>query len=231
MAVNYISFDQYTLTVEHVMTQFSESGSEFYEDIVDELLEDIDNRIHPFGYWVEVPVTEAADNAIDLGNDRFYSSYLKKRLQGVDRVFVFVTSIGEELWEQRVNSSDPLEQMLFDAIMKTCLNDAFSRTATDIVANIDNDAVLYMDNPGNLAGWDLGDLRKLMDLLIEEAGGSLPGLSITDDDLIETSYSLSGIIYGKERRRVYKNLPPVNELDPQELIQMLYESSGHPDDY
>ncbi|MGX8714912.1 MAG: hypothetical protein ACSW8A_04095 [Lachnospiraceae bacterium] len=231
MAVNFISFDQYTLTVEHVMTQFQESGSEFYEDIIDELLEDIDNEIHPFGYWVEVPVTEAADNAVDLGNDRFYSSYLKKRLQGVDRVYVFATSIGEELWEQRVNSSDPLEQMLFDSIMKTCLNDAFARTASDIVSHIDDNAVLYMDNPGNLSGWDLSDLRKLMDLLIEEAGGSLPGLSINDDDLIETSYSLSGIIYGKERKRDYKNLPPVSEINPQDLIQMLYESSGHPDEY
>ena len=213
------------------MTQFQESGSEFYEDIIDELLEDIDNEIHPFGYWVEVPVTEAADNAVDLGNDRFYSSYLKKRLQGVDRVYVFATSIGEELWEQRVNSSDPLEQMLFDSIMKTCLNDAFARTSADIVSHIDDNAVLYMDNPGNLSGWDLSDLRKLMDLLIEEAGGSLPGLSINDDDLIETSYSLSGIIYGKERKRDYKNLPPVSEINPQDLIQMLYESSGHPDEY
>ena len=132
------------------MEQFDSSGKEMYEDIVEELMEDASDRIAPVGFWTEVRVSQVSDEQVKLNEEVFSSRYLAEHLNGVEKAYAFVISIGEKLWQHRTTMSDALEQYLFDAIMKTCLDRAFEETATEIVLQLPDKTGYYMDNPGHL---------------------------------------------------------------------------------
>lgn len=193
MNIKKVDFIDYQLTLEEVMESFDESGKEMYEDIVEELLDDEACQAKPEAFWKKVTVTHLLGEQIQLDDLVFSSPYLCRRLEGVTEAYAFLATIGDSLWEFRKKAADPLEQYLIDAIMKVCLNQTFEKTAEEIVSQLPDKTGLYMDNPGHLAGWNLADQKEFLQLL---DGGHLPIL-ITDQNLFENSYSLSGIIYAK----------------------------------
>lgn len=230
-----VDFQGYRITLEEVMEQFDSSGKEMYEDIVDELLEDAEAQVHPFALWKEVAVAHFSQDAVRIENCTFDSAYLAGRLDGVDKAYAFIVTIGKELWNCRNHMSDALEQYLFDAIMKTCLDFAFAQTAEEIVKNLPDKMGLYMDNPGHLSGesvgWKLEDQRKFLQLFRNSEHG-LDQIQINDRDLFETSYSLSGVIYAKGEETANCVLCPKpecshrkKEFDRKELACRLHRST------
>lgn len=235
MNLKKVNFEDYQITLEEVMGQFDSSGKEMYEDIVDELLEDASEHVHPSALWKETAVTRLSQEAVKINDITFYSAYLAGRLEGVEQVYAFIVTIGEELWECRNHMSDALEQYLFDAIMKTCLDSAFARTAEEIVGNLPDKMGLYMDNPGHLSGnsvgWKLEDQKQFL-RLFQDSDHHLDMVKVNDKDLFETSYSLSGIIYAKGKEAANCVLCPKPEcshrkekFDGRELILRLHTSA------
>ncbi|MDO5410432.1 MAG: hypothetical protein Q4F21_08265 [Lachnospiraceae bacterium] len=232
MELQNILFDDYTITLEQVMEQFDDAGKEMYEDIVDELLEDAADCIKPSAFYKQIPVRILSKEAVQLEDTQFDSEYLAARLDSVDTAYAFEATIGEELWNARKTASDPLEELLFDAIMKTCLDFVFEKTAASIAAQLPDKMGLYMDNPGSLAGWDLADQHKFLNLLENNAPNQEHLTVSNDSNLFETAYSLSGIIYAKGNETANCTLCPKeecshrkNEFDGKALVTRLHESS------
>lgn len=236
MELKKVKFDHYQITLEEVMEQFDSSGKEMYEDIVDELLEDARAYINPFALWKETEITHVSEESVKINDIPFYSTYLAGRLEGVQKAYAFIVTIGEELWQHRSHMTDALEQYLFDAIMKSCLDSAFARTAEEIVLNLPDKMGLYMDNPGHLAGnrvgWKLEDQKQFLKILYDSKNDLVNAVKINDKDLFETSYSLSGIIYAKGKEAANCVLCPKPEcshrkevFDGRQLIERLHSSA------
>lgn len=236
--IKKVEFRNTRITLEEVMEQFDNSGKEMYEDIVEELLEDSAESIKPSGFWKEIRVTHISEETVKLDHVEFTSKYLVKRLEDVDKAFAFAVTIGEELWQHRTDMSDALEQYLFDAIMKTSLDRAFAEAAREIVLNLPDKIGFYMDNPGHLAGseigWKLADQKQFLSLLQNNENDSEEfSIRVNDRDHFETSYSLSGIIYAKGVESANCTLCPKPEcthrkaaFDGKALIARLHESAG-----
>lgn len=239
MEIRKVEFSSNMIHLDDVMEQFDSSGKEMYEDIVEELLEDASGLIRPVGFWREVSITHVSEETVKLDQEEFYSKYLVKRLNGVEKVFAFVVTIGEELWQHRASMSDALEQYLFDAIMKTSLDLAFAETAKEIILNLPDKTGYYMDNPGHLSGseigWKLEDQKQFLSLL-NNSGHDLEHsfIRIDNRDHFETSYSLSGIIYAKGTEPANCTLCPKPEcphrkadFDGKALIRQLHGSAEY----
>ncbi len=241
MKSTQIEFNEFKLTLEDVMAQIDVSGKEMYEDIVDELLEDAAGCVKPAAVWKEVAVSRVTEETVCLDETEFSSSYLAKRLDGVDKAYAFAVTIGDELWQQRASVSDALEGYLFDTIMKACLNLAFAETAKAIVLQLPKKVGLYMENPGhlsdaaedhtagNIVGWELADQRQFLDLLEDTSADHV--FKVNERHLFETSYSLSGIIYAKGEVSSNCTLCPRDcsrrkaEFDSMALVMKLHGST------
>ncbi|MCI6732637.1 MAG: hypothetical protein MR487_09995 [Lachnospiraceae bacterium] len=237
MSIKKVVFHNMQIGLEDIMEQFDSSGKEMYEDIVEELMEDASDLINPVGFWTEVRISHVSDEQIKLDEEVFSSRYLAEHLIGVEKAYAFVVSIGDKLWQHRTTMSDALEQYLFDAIMKTCLDRAFEETAREIVLQLPDKTGYYMDNPGHLSddgnGWKLEDQKRFLSLLADQAQDSDAScLRIDHRDHFETSYSLSGIIYAKGMEPANCTLCPKPEcshrkaeFDGKALIRRLHGSA------
>lgn len=184
------------LPFETALSGFSEDERDMYEEIAEELFEDMEEHIHPCAVWRELSVSVPSDSEVLLNNTAFHSAYLASRLENVSNVYGFAVTIGNEFWECRHAASDPLEQLVIDTIMKTALNTVFAKTATEIVANLPDKMILRMDNPGALSGWDLSE-QKLMLSLFKGADDILNEMALNDQNVFENKFSMTGIIYVK----------------------------------
>lgn len=234
MDTKIIDFENYEIDSMHVLEQFDDNERDMYEMILDELLEDAHDIAKPIGIIKKLPVKILGPSEVELGDESFYSSYLAECLDDVEEVYGFAVSIGKSLWNYRVNMTDALEQLIFDAVMKTCLDDVFAKVAAEIVSYLPDKTNYYMDNPGHLDGWDIADQHKLVAMLADVAQeADDDSLTINGEYLFENSFSMSGIIYNKgiassncafcpkencEHRRA--------DFSSAALITRLYESSG-----
>ena len=213
-----MDFSNFQVTLEEVLEQFNENERDFYEDIIDELLDNVNEHFHPTATWKELTVTPQDANTLSLNDTVFTGEYLPSKLEGVKMVYGFLVTVGEEVWKQRDTTSDALELMLFDSILNTCMNKIFGKLASEIVNLLPSDMEVFMENPGQIDGWQVEDQEKLLSLLYENEADIL---NLMDDKhLFKTNHSLAGIIYAKGKR--------TNDAwyqDEKSLVQHLHESS------
>ena len=219
------------LPLETALSGFSEDERDMYEEIVEELFEDMKEHIHPAAAWTELSVSIPSESEVLLNDTVFHSSYLASRLEGMTNVYGFAITIGHEFWECRHMASDPLEQLLIDTIMKTALNTVFARTATEIVSNLPDKMILKMDNPGALSGWDLSE-QKAMLSLFKGADDILKEMTLNDQDVFENKFSMTGIIYVKGSSGPSCSVCPKEscshrkaDFNEMELVKTLYAST------
>lgn len=214
-----IDFSNFQVTLEEVLEQFSENERDFYEDIIDELLDTVNEHFHPVVKWKELTVTLQNASSLLLNDVVFTGEYLPSKLEGVKTVYGFLVTVGDEVWKQRDTTSDALELMLFDAILNTCMNKLFGKVASEIIKLLPSDMEIIMENPGQIDGWQVEDQEKLLSLLYEN---EVDILNLMDDNhLFKTNHSLAGIIYAKGKR--------TNDAwyqDEKSLVDHLHNSSN-----
>ena len=227
-----LAFDGYQIELSNVLDHFEDNARDMYEEITEEILEDCADIAKPVAIWKKLPVEILTKNEVNLGDETFFSRYLVECMDEVDHVYGFLVSIGRELWEHRKNMEDALEQLIFESIMKTCLDDVFGACAEDIVLQLPDKTAIYMDNPGHLDGWDIADQNKLLGLL-EDVEGVSEELTVNGEYLFDNSFSMSGIIYAKGKLPANCMLCPKPDchhrkvpFNRNELVNRLYDSSG-----
>lgn len=231
--IHSISFEDYSISLESVMRRFEGEGSYVYEDIVEELLEDASSLAAPLAVWRPLSVTHLSDKEIQLADIVISNACFAERLKGVDQVYAFVCTIGEALWINRTAASDPLEDFLYDAIMKTCLDEVFAKTAATIVRELPDKMGLYMDNPGSMAGWGLDGQEMLLGFLKTEAEADpMQEMKLGSGYVFDNKFTISGIIYAKGTQPADCVLCPKENcshrktaFDENKLLKRLYQTS------
>jgi hypothetical protein len=120
---------------------------------------------------------------------------LSKNLEGVERVFPFIISIGKTLEDHASQSKNVLRQVYLDALGNLALL-ATKRYFEQYLKDKFKLGKLSHMSPGQLKDWPLTQQRMLFSLFND--ADTTVGVTLTEKCLMIPTKSISGIIFPKE---------------------------------
>ena len=140
-------------------------------------------------------VEPVSSDEVLLDEVRFKSRVVRVNLEGVHRVFAYVATCGEEVYDWALSFDDPLERFWADAIMVAALGDAAAALDAHLQERYQPGALAAM-NPGSLEDWPITEQIPLFGLLdnVTEA----IGVTLTDSLLMVPTKSVSGVYFPTE---------------------------------
>lgn len=132
------------------------------------------------------------DEAVVIGGIRFASRVLRVNLEGLNRVFAYVCTSGQELESWAEGQADILMRFWADAINQAVLGAATTHFRAHLLERFAIEQVSTM-NPGSLADWPLREQRPLFALLGDVQAAI--GVELTPSLLMTPTKSVSGILF------------------------------------
>jgi Vitamin B12 dependent methionine synthase, activation domain len=169
-------------------------GNEATEDIK-LLLEQVNPLISVKAAFKVSFVDSRSEDTVILDKTEFRSRVLRRHLDRIQRVFVYVVTIGQALEERGQKSPDPLEKYYIDEIGNVAVVKARTYLEDYLKGKYGLKKLSTM-GPGQLKDWPLQEQRKLFNLLgnVENA----IGVSIGEHMFMSPLKSLSGIYFPTE---------------------------------
>ena len=132
-----------------------------------------------------------------IGDQMFTSRVLRKNLEGIQRVFLFVATCGTEVEGLLADRSDIMASYCLDTIMLLAVQSA-RRHIEQFLKNTYSVGQLSRMAPGSLPDWPLQEQRPLFQLLGDVEGQI--GVKLSDRFLMTPIKSISGIFFPTEVR-------------------------------
>jgi hypothetical protein len=140
-------------------------------------------------------IDERLDDGVRVSGTLFRSKVLRKHLDGVERVFAYVVTIGESL-EQRANTCDDfLERYILDVIGNTAVSKARAHLKKYLKKTYGLDGLSTM-SPGQIKDWPIEAQKPLFQLLGDTE--SSVGVRLEASLYMTPPKSLSGLYFPTE---------------------------------
>jgi len=140
-------------------------------------------------------IEEKLQDAIQIDGIRLKSRVLRKNLEGVERVFPYVVTIGDKLETEARSCKDLLKQYYLDTIGNIALVTARRYVEDRFRSRYALDGMSSM-SPGSLKDWPIEEQRLLFSIL-GDVEASI-GVRLNQSLLMIPSKSLSGIYFPTE---------------------------------
>lgn len=169
-------------------------GTERLED-VQELIDIAHPLIHPKIIYQVSYVTDRNENTVDIDGIRFTSRVLSVNLDGIERVFPYVMTIGRELETVATSFGNLVKQFYLETIGDIAL-DLVGEYFEDHLTRKYGLGKISEMNPGSLEDWPITQQENLFALLgnVED----LAGVKLTESLLMIPRKSVSGIYFPTE---------------------------------
>jgi hypothetical protein len=159
------------------------------------LLEQAEPLIHPKAVYKDTFVDERFTDGVVIEGIRFKSRVLLKNLDGVERIFPHVITIGMGVEEMIRECDGLLEHYYLDVIGNAALIKAQEYVEEKLRSQFGLDRISYM-RPGSLEDWPIEQQKPLFSLLgdVEDA----IRVKLTESLLMIPRKSISGICFPTE---------------------------------
>ena len=164
-------------------------------DNLDELIGLAQGLIHPRAIY-EVAFTGAkAEGTVEVAGVMFESSILRKNLDGANKVFPYIITVGPELERAASAQGDLLKQYYLEEMANMALESAAGWLGGQIEARYGVTGLANM-SPGSLEDWPITEQTKLFSIFGDTEGAI--GVRLTDSMLMLPRKSISGILFPSE---------------------------------
>ena len=164
-------------------------------DQVQSLVEDAKRVITPKVAYRVCYIDEKLPDSVILDGIELKSAVLRKQLEGVERVFPYVLTIGSKLEEMAGKTGDYLEQFYLDTIANVSLATARGHFEKRLQARFGLEKISRL-GPGSLEAWPINEQKPLFSILGDVE--SAINVNLTDSFLMIPRKSSSGIYFPTE---------------------------------
>jgi hypothetical protein len=147
--------------------------------------------VHPQAVFTAAYVTKHGADKIEIDDVEFTSRVLAKNLEGIERVFAYVVTIGDALENKSRSSESVTEKLIFETVGDLALGSALEHVMKQISQQYALELVSHM-GPGQL-DWPITQQRQLFSI-IGDVKGSV-GVTLADSLMMIPRKSISGIIF------------------------------------
>jgi len=140
-------------------------------------------------------VTDRNENTVDIDGVRFTSRVLRVNLDGIERVFPYVMTIGRELENTATSLGNIVKQFYLETIGDIALDHVGEYLEDHLKRKYGLEKISEM-NPGSLEDWPITQQKNLFSILgnVED----LAGVKLTESLLMIPRKSVSGIYFPTE---------------------------------
>jgi hypothetical protein len=150
---------------------------------------------HPRGAWDVSFVGARGERTVEVGPVVFESPLLSAELDGANKVFPYILTIGPELERAAAAQDDLLKQYYLEEIANLALEQAAGWLAKHIETRYGLGPLSNM-SPGSLVDWPITEQSKLFSIFGDTE--KLIGVRLTDSMLMVPRKSISGILFPSE---------------------------------
>jgi hypothetical protein len=162
---------------------------------LDELVRLAGGLIRPRGLWDVAFVEGRGERTVAVGPVVFESPLLRKNLEGANKVFPYVITVGPELERAAAATDDLLKQYYLEEIANFALEQAAAWLSGHLEARHGVTGLANL-SPGSLVDWPITEQPKLFSIFGETE--RLIGVRLTDSLLMVPRKSISGILFPSE---------------------------------
>lgn len=162
---------------------------------LEDLLRPARDLMAPRALWDVVFIGARGERTVEIGPAVFESPLLARTLDGANKVFPFIITIGPELERTAAGLGDLLKQYYLEEIANLALEQAADRLARLLETRF-GVAGLSGLSPGSLVDWPITEQPKLFSLFGDAE--RLIGVRLTDSLLMVPRKSISGILFPSE---------------------------------
>ncbi len=162
-----------------------------------QMVKEAEGLANPRAMYREVYITEKSEDYLVIDDLQLNSKILRKNIAEVDRVFIYVITVGKEIESWAKKAQGILESFWAEEIQKVILNSAVNYVYEKLDRLIGSEIVSEM-NPGSLVDWPIEEQVKVFSLLGDVEGEI--GLKLTDSFLMLPAKSISGIKFSTESK-------------------------------
>ncbi|MCF8029733.1 MAG: hypothetical protein K9K39_02430 [Desulfohalobiaceae bacterium] len=162
---------------------------------VQELMQEMNKTIQAQAAYKPCYIQQKKNESVTIENINFSSKVLRKNLEGVERTFPLVVTLGKNVDEVLKKKDDFLQQYYLDTIANVALQDLLKSLCAQLQNEYNIEQLSYM-SPGSLQDWPIGQQRPLFLLLgnVEEE----IGVRLAPSMLMYPSKSESGMFFPTE---------------------------------
>jgi len=162
---------------------------------LDKLVALAQSLIHPRAVF-EVAYTGAkGEGTVEVAGATFQSPILRKNLDGANKVFPYIITVGSELERTAGAQGDLLKQYYLEEMANIALESAASWLGGQIETRTGVTGLANM-SPGSLEDWPITEQTKLFSIFGDTE--RLIGVRLTDSMLMLPRKSISGILFPSE---------------------------------
>lgn len=162
---------------------------------LDGLIELARTLIAPRAVYDVAYVGAAGEGTVEVGGVAMASPVLRGQLDGINKVFPFIVTVGPALERAAGAQDDLLKQYYLEEMANLALEKAATRLAAAIETRFGLGPLSSL-SPGSLADWPITEQTKLFSLLGDTE--KLVGVRLTDSMLMIPRKSISGIFFPSE---------------------------------
>ena len=159
------------------------------------LVETVQELVEPKAMYDVCYVEEKTADSVFAGGLRFNSRVLRRNLDGVERIFPYVVTLGSKLGEKQNACSDLLENYYLDIIGNLALTSARKQLKRHLQSKFALKKLSSMA-PGSLSDWPIEEQGPLFELLGDVEAAI--GVRLTRNLLMLPAKSISGFYFPTE---------------------------------
>jgi hypothetical protein len=165
-------------------------------DAAEELTRVVTSIARPKALYRRCQVSRINDSTIEIEDVKLKSRVLSKLFVDQDTVFPYILTIGPELAEYNIPSSDMLSRFWLDSIKEMVLH-AAGQTFSDYLQKIYPATRLTHINPGEIDDWPITQ-QKLLFSLFDDSTKKI-GVTLTSGSVINPIKSRSGLYFPNDK--------------------------------
>jgi len=195
MAIEAIELNSVTLDPAEIAVRLRSGSARAGSGGFDELVALAQGLVRPRGAYDVAFVGARGERTIEVAGITFDSPLLRKNLEGANKVFPYIITMGPELERAAAVQGDLLRQYYLEEIANLALEQAAAWLAGHLESRF-GVAGLASLSPGSLVDWPITEQPKLFSLFGDTE--SLIGVRLTDSLLMIPRKSISGIFFPSE---------------------------------
>jgi hypothetical protein len=162
---------------------------------LDELVALAQSLIRPRAVFDVAYIGEKGEGTVEVAGVTFASSVLRKNLDGANKIFPYIITVGPELERTAAAQGDLLKQYYLEEMANMALESAAGWLAARLEARFALGPLSNM-SPGSLEDWPITEQAALFSIFGDTE--RLVGVRLTDSMLMVPRKSISGILFPSE---------------------------------
>ena len=164
-------------------------------DSLDELIALAQGLILPRAVYDVAYIGAKGEGTVEVAGVTFQSAVLRANLDGANKVFPYIITVGPELEREAAAQGDLLKQYYLEEMANYALEQAAAWLSKQLEARYSLGSLSNM-SPGSLEDWPITEQTKLFSIFGDTE--RLVGVRLTDSLLMLPRKSISGILFPSE---------------------------------